>query len=184
MQEPAKMELCAAAGELRSAGDLVSRARGGDWQAFEQLYRTHVGRIHAICRRMTGSPQRAEELTQETFVRAWQGLATFRGEEAFQPWLRRVAVNLVVGEWRRRRRWREQSADDLPEGPARSGQPGLSLDLEQAIAALPERARAVFLLHDVEGYGHDEVAALLEIASGTSKAQLHRARRLLREALR
>lgn len=167
--------------------ELVERARQGDDTAFGALYREHAGRIHALCLRLEGDGGRADELTQDVFVRAWERLATFRGESAFSTWLHRLAVNLVLTDrrsaWRRARR--EFTAEDpgLYERPREGPGPGLSLDLDQAIAALPAGARAVFVLHDVEGYQHGEIATLMGVAEGTSKTQLFRARRLLRKAL-
>lgn len=180
------------AGQLRSAavhGDelLVRRAQQGEVGAFEGLYRTHVGRVYAVCRRMTADPALAEDLTQEAFVRAWEKLATFRGESALSTWLHRLAVNVVLGHFRAadRRGGRGVAEDraDPADAPAVTTHPGAALDLERAIARLPQRARTVFVLHDVEGYRHEEVAALAGMAVGTSKAQLSRARRLLREVL-
>ena len=167
--------------------DLVRRAASGEVGAYEQLYRAHVGRVHALCLRMARDRGQAEELTQDVFVRAWEKLHLFRGESAFSTWLHRLAVNVVVGAMRKRSRWRElfaSSADPaaLPEAPAIAPRTD-DLDLERAIARLPERARLVFVLHDVEGYKHAEIASLMGSAVGTSKAHLHRARRLLREGL-
>ena len=166
--------------------DLVGAARGGDRQAFEQLYRQHVGRVHALCLRLAADRDLAEQLTQDAFVLAWRKLPGFRGDSAFGTWLYRVAVNVVL-DWRRdqaRRHGREIGLDNLtelrPSPPARVGD---RLDLERAIAALPVGARTVFVLHEVEGYLVREVADLLAVAEGTVKAQLFRARRLLREAL-
>jgi RNA polymerase sigma-70 factor (ECF subfamily) len=162
----------------------VARARAGDLGAFEDLYRRHVRRVYATCLRMTADPALAEDHTQETFVRVWQKLHTFRGETGFPAWLGRVAVNVVISErrvgGRRARRERPLEAAPAPLAPEPRG---AGPDLEQAIAALPERARDVFVLHDVEGYRHDEIAGLLDVKVGTSKSQLHRARKLLREAL-
>jgi RNA polymerase sigma-70 factor (ECF subfamily) len=167
---------------------LVSRAQSGDFSAFEGLYHAHLNRIYAICMRMTGNPTRAEELTQETFVRAWQRLGQFRGEGGFGGWLRRLAINVVLGDSRAaaRRRRRESDPDAAtPLQPAEERRERVdSIDLEGAIASLPPRARQVFVLHDVEGYRHEEVARSLGVTVGTSKAQLHRARKLLREALK
>jgi len=167
--------------------DLVARAREGDFGAFEEIYRKHVGRVHGLCLRMTANADRAEELTQEAFTRAWLKLSTFRGDCAFPAWLHRVTVNVVIGDGRsRKRRWsREQPMGDVEElrRPSREKVSGLGMDLDRAIAGLPARARRVFVLHDVEGYKHQEIGRMLEIATGTSKAQLHRARKLLREAL-
>ena len=171
----------------RSAGGLVDRAAGGEIEAFEGLYRENVGRIYLLCLRMCGNPSLAEELTQEAFVRDWQKLGTFRGDSAFSTWLHRVAVNGVLGDRRstaRREARVKPAGDELPVNlSAPELVPGQALDLERSIAALPEGARAVFILHDVEGYRHKEIARLTGIAEGTSKAQLHRARKLLRKAL-
>jgi len=166
---------------------LVDRAARGEVDAFEELYREHVGRIYLLCLRMCGDRSAADELTQEVFVRAWQKLGTFRGESAFSTWLHRVAVNTVLGARRStaRRESRVRTVgDDLPLDLATTeSHPGQTLDLERSIAALPEGARTVFILHDVEGFRHAEIARLTGLAVGTSKAQLHRARRLLRKAL-
>jgi len=165
---------------------VVRRAREGDFAAFEELYRRNVGRVYGICLRLTADPAVAEELTQQAFVRAWRKLGSFRGDVEFPAWLGRLAVNVVLGERRQRNRRRERAFDDdaAAAEPETRAEPHEALDLERAIAALPDRARAVFVLHDVEGYHHEEIGRALGIASGTSKAQLHRARRLLREALR
>lgn len=166
---------------------LVRRAQDGDLRAFEQLYRDHVGHVFAICLRMAGNRRRAEELTQDSFVRAWETLGTFRGESAFSSWLHRVAVNVVLLALRSERRYssRVESTDDLTRHD-RSGNeslPGELADLENAIAQLPGQARIIFVLHDVEGYKHEEIAEFMGLSVGTSKAQLHRARRLLRKMI-
>lgn len=169
--------------------DLVRRAQQGDQAAFQDLYREHVGRVYALCLRLTADPTRAEELTQDAFVRAWERLATFRGDSAFGSWMYRLTINVVFLSRRteRRRTLRVFTSDDpavLEQAPGEPGRaPGLTYDLERAIAGLPAAAREVFVLHDVEGYRHEEIARLTGIAVGTSKAQLFRARRLLREAL-
>jgi RNA polymerase sigma-70 factor, ECF subfamily len=166
---------------------LVSRAREGNLAAFEALYRQHVRRVYALCLRLSGNAALAEELTQEAFVRAWKKLAQFRGESAFSTWLHPLAVNVALAE-RRSRRSRETHTfltEDVAayERPASSGDPEGRLDIERAVARLPAGARAVFVLHDIEGYRHDEIAGMTGVTVGTSKAQLHRARRLLRERL-
>jgi len=167
--------------------EVVRRAQAGDEAAFERLYRECAGRVYALCLRLTGSAADAEERTQDVFVRAWQRLGTFRGESAFSSWLHRLAVNVVLAERRasQRREQRVRPAEDPAalERPGRPATAGLGIDLERAIAALPEGAREVFVLHDIEGYRHEEIAVLAGIAEGTSKAQLFRARRLLREML-
>jgi len=170
--------------------ELVRRAQAGDRIAFEQLYRDNVGRVYALCFRMAGTADLAEELAQDVFVRAWQKLGSFRGESAFSSWLHPLTVNVALSERRSRRRRvaRVMTTDDLTafERPGPSAPfdgPAAGFDLERALATLPPGARAVFVLHDVEGYKHEEIAELTGVATGTSKAQLHRARRLLREAL-
>jgi DNA-directed RNA polymerase specialized sigma24 family protein len=159
----------------------VAAAAGGDRRAFERLYRRHGQRVFALCVRMTADRALAEELVQDVFVRVWHKLGTFRGDAAFSTWLHRVAVNVVLG----RPTPPAAAADDtaLAEAAARPVPVGDRLDLEAAIATLPEGARRVFVLHDVEGYTHEEIGGLLGITAGGSKAQLHRARLLLRTAL-
>ena len=168
--------------------DLIRRAQQGDRTAFEALYRAHAGRVYALCLRLTADRALAEERTQDAFVRAWERLATFRGESAFSSWLHRLTVNeVLLGRRAERRREQRVVTSDDPAALERPGgadpSPGSALDLERAVAALPAGAREVFVLHDVEGYRHEEIAELTGIAVGTSKAQLFRARRLLREAL-
>jgi RNA polymerase sigma-70 factor (ECF subfamily) len=183
-----------AAGDAVSVGSvaggepqLIRAAQAGDLAAFEALYRSTVGLIHALCLRMAGNAALAEELTQDVFVRAWRKLPSFRGESAFATWLTRLAVNVVLTERRDRGRRDARLAlsDDLdslaPAVPA--GHPGAALDLEKAIAGLPDQARRIFVLHDVEGWGHAEIARLTGLAVGTCKSHLHRARALLREVL-
>ena len=173
-----------------SLSDDVARAASGDRRAFERLYRAHVDRVFTLCTRMVGERQRAEELTQDVFVRVWEKLGQFRGESAFGTWLHRMAVNVVLNdrqaEQRRRSKYDDgiEDLDQLPHGDVRPlPVPGLSIDLEAAIATLPPGAKKVFVLHDVEGYTHEEIAGMLGVTAGGCKAQLHRARMLLREAL-
>ena len=166
---------------------LVCQAQGGDMHAFEQLYRGHVGRVYAVCLRMTANPTQAEEMAGRAFVTAWHKLSSFRSESAFGSWLHRIAVNTVLGELRaeNRRLQRVFPTDNLEamEVPHESVAPGTRLDVAEAIATLPPRARIVFVLHDVEGWPQAEIAEELGVAVGTVKAQLHRARKLLQEVL-
>ena len=178
---------------------LVERARSGDVDAFEVVYRREVGRVHALCLRMTADAGRARELTQSVFIRAWDRLGSFRGESLLSSWLHRIAVNEVLMEARtdKRRRARvilaedaaDGASDDAPDGaPAGQGitmpvDTETRIDLERAIAALPPGARTVFVLHDIEGYRHEEISRMTGSAEGTLRAQLHRARKLLMEAL-
>lgn len=167
--------------------DLV-RAQAGDHAAFEGLYREYAGRVYGLCLRISADRVRAEELTQDVFVRVWEKLPSFRGESAFSSWLFRLAVNVVLSQRRSDNR-RSRGAVELDdpdssfELEARAPVPGLTMDLDQAIARLPSGARAVFVLHEVEGYEHQEIAELTGIATGTSKAHLFRARKLLRKWL-
>ncbi|MDI9238664.1 sigma-70 family RNA polymerase sigma factor [Lysobacter sp. LF1] len=170
---------------------LVAAAARGEMGAFENLYRRHAGRVHGVIARLVGGAgARAEDLTQEAFVRAWQALPAFRFESAFSTWLHRLAVNTALMELRSRRS-RPQDEGDSDEdvfdllGSADSAghTTALSMDLERAVASLPPRARAVLVLYDVEGWKHEEIAAELGMAVGSSKAQLHRARTLLRARL-
>ena len=166
---------------------LVERAQNGDREAFEQIYRQQVGRIHALCWRLTGDADLAEELTQEAFVRAWRKLHLFSGRSALSTWLHRLTVNVVMADHRVHgvRRQRQSPLDDVQSERlvAKRETTGVGVDLERAIATLPPRARSVFVLHDVEGYAHSEIAEIAGMAIGTSKAHLHRARGLLREVL-
>jgi len=181
------LETVRAPASAEAMTDLVRLAQAGDGEAFGALYQAHVGRVHALCLRLAGDAHAAGELTQDVFVRAWEALPSFRGESALGSWLHRLAVNVFLGErrvtGRRERRVMGSGDPGALERPEERATPGARLDLERAIAGLPERARMVFVLHDVEGYQHGEIAAMAGIAEGTSKAQLFRARRLLREAL-
>lgn len=168
----------------------IEQARGGDVGAFGRLYREYEGRIYGLALRMLLDPARAEDATQEIFVRAWRKIDKFSGRSAFYTWLYRLAVNVVLNEIRRQ--GREPGPVDVDEGgldrlPGRDVAavtgPAVTLDLERAITALPRQSRLVFWLHDVEGYRHREIAEMLGIATGTSKAHLHRARLRLREEL-
>ena len=170
-----------------SEADLVRDAQRGDTAAFEELYRLHVSKIYGLCLRMCSNPAKAEDLTQEAFVRAWQKLGSFRRQSSFSTWLHRLAVNLVLGNLRSTGRWESSltAIDSLPEigdGGA-SAKPEIAVDLQRAISQLPPQARLVFVLHDIEGYKHREIAGLCDLAVGTSKAHLHRARKQLREVL-
>jgi RNA polymerase sigma-70 factor (ECF subfamily) len=159
---------------------LVVRAQGNDYRAYELLYQQHVGRVFALCRRLCGDRDMAEDLTQETFVLAWRKLSSFRGDSAFGSWLYRITTNTVLSYLRKNKNFiNSLDIADLPEA-GKSDDLLAQMGLEQAIGKLPDGARAVFVLYSVEGYRHDEIAGLLKIAQGSSKAQLHRARQLLR----
>lgn len=167
----------------------VEQAQRGDGFAFEQLYRKHRDRIYALCWRMCGGDRAlAEDMLQEAFVRAWNKLHLFRGESRFGTWLHRLCVNVILSDRRIRvkRLQREQALTADIERTLqgdRDVSAGLARDLEMAIARLPERARTVLVLYDIEGYRHQEIAELTGMAVGSSKAQLHRARKLVRDTL-
>jgi RNA polymerase sigma-70 factor (ECF subfamily) len=175
------------AGNVPLEGDRAdaARAASGDVQAYERLYRAHLARVYNLVRRMAG-PGEADELTQDVFVRAWQKLHLFRGDAAFSTWIHRVAVNVVL-EWLRSRRhekFRHQDPEAVFDVTAgRPDRPDAKLDFEAALEQLPAGAREIFVLHDVEGHKHVEIADMLGISPGTSKAQLHRARLLMRRFL-
>lgn len=168
--------------------EAVEAAVQGSVTAFETLYREHSGRVYGLCLRMTADRALSEDLTQETFIQAWRNLAHFQGRSGFGTWLHRIAVNAVLGNARRRRELlgvggtiEEELGDRLTDGAV--GEPGAVRDLERAIATLPPGARHVLVLAGVYGYSHEETSSMLGIAVGTCKAQLHRARQLLRERL-
>ena len=167
----------------------VESAQDGDRHAFEKLYRSHCGRIYAVCWRMCGCDAAlAEDMVQEAFVRAWNKLGLFRGDSKFGTWLHRLAVNVVLSDRRIRVKRLQREREMVGEVERtlmgdKDVSAGLRKDLEAAIAGLPERARTVLLLYDVEGYQHSEIAEMTGMAVGSSKAQLHRARKLVREIL-
>jgi RNA polymerase sigma-70 factor, ECF subfamily len=171
-----------------AALERIRRAQTGDVDAFELLYREHSPRIYALCLRLkAGDKSDATELLQDVFIKAWRRLATFRGDCAFVSWLHRLAVNTMLENARsdQRRTARVLPMEDTSRlaGAARSSGVESRMDIEGAIASLPKGARLAFVLHDVEGYQHQEIAEQLSVTVGTVKAQLHRARRLLRERL-
>lgn len=187
-EEPAVSELeTTDAIPLFDENDLVRKAQAGDAAAFERLYEMNVRRTYALCIRMVNDHRRAEELTQDIFVRAWEAINSFKFKSAFGTWLHRLGTNVVLGHLRteKRREGKVTPTDDLEafETGVRQSMPETKLDLERAIATLPDGAREVLILHDIEGYRYREIAEMTEIAEGTVKSQLNRARRLVREAL-
>lgn len=168
-------------------GALVERARAGDTRAFERLYREHTGRVYGLCLRMTREPHTAEDCTQETFINAWRALARFETRSSFGTWLHRIAVNVALAK--RRKSARDEPVPDV-DVEEEGAEPVWTLEtpvevreIEDAIGTLPQGARDVLVLHALYGYSHTEAAQMLGVAEGTCKAQLHRARKLLRERL-
>lgn len=164
----------------------IKRAKASDTRAFEALYRLHVDKVYGLCLRMTGNVSEAEDCVQEAFIQAWNKLAKFRGDSAFSTWLHRIAVNTVLGRMRKSKRERDrvQAAAEAAPPPVVIDDDGGLRDLSAAVARLPEGARHVFVLSAVFGYSHEEAGGMLGIAPGTSKAQLHRARKLLARQLK
>jgi RNA polymerase sigma-70 factor (ECF subfamily) len=160
-------------------------ALAGDARAFERIYRRHAARIHSLARRLLG-PEEADEATQDAFVRAWEKLSLFRGDALFGTWLYRLAINVMLGRRGSTARRQERFGGGDPSVLPLSGRRervDLKVDFERAVAELPAGARQVFVLHDVEGFTHEEIAAQLAVSVGTSKSQLHRARMTLRQYL-
>lgn len=181
-----------ASADVRSADlELAKRCRNGDAAAFEELYRTHAGRLYGLAFRMAGSAQEAEDLVQEMFLHAHRKLGTFRGESSLGTWLYRLGMNQCLDYLRGKQARMSQATDSLDAAGA--GEPAVPLsstpvaihrlDLERAILRLPDGCRAAFLLHDVEGFEHHEVASILGVSEGTSKSQVHKARMKLRTML-
>lgn len=175
--------------EVNDSADVASAA-AGDRRAFERLYKSHVDRVYSLCTRMCGNRVRGEELTQDVFVRVWEKLPQFRGDAQFSTWVHRVAVNMVLNDRKSEARMRKRMVEDhsdagetpLQRAPTTPGY-GDRMDIMTALDTLPPGARQIFVLHDIEGYKHEEIGEICGITSGGSKAQLHRARMLLREAL-
>ena len=163
----------------------IRRAQQSDSRAFERLYRMHIDKVYGLCLRMTGNVAEAEDCAQDAFIQAWNKLSKFRGDSAFATWLHRIAVNTVLGRMRKSKREQDriQVASEISPAPASIGDSGNLRDLSDAVDRLPEGARHVFVLSGIYGYSHEEASNMLGIAVGTSKAQLHRARRLLSQQL-
>ncbi|MGP8250409.1 MAG: RNA polymerase sigma factor [Terracidiphilus sp.] len=183
-------------GASSADADVLARAQAGDHQAFAQLYSLHKRRIYSLCLRMVGNVAEAEDLTQEAFLQLHRKIATFRGDSAFSTWLHRLAINVVLMQLRKKGLSLislDEAMEPSPEeGPGRSfgaPDPALSgaidrLALQRAVASLPAGYRLIFILHDIEGFEHNEIAAMLDCSIGNSKSQLHKARLKLRDALR
>ena len=165
---------------------LIRQAQRADTRAFEALYRLHIDKVYGICLRMTGNVSEAEDCAQEAFIQAWNKMDKFRGDSAFSTWLHRIAVNTVLGRIRKSKREQDriQAVTDTASPTVVTDDTGELRDLSDAVDRLPRGARNVFVLHAIYGYSHDEAGEMLGIAAGTSKAQLHRAKRLLAQQLK
>lgn len=169
-----------------SEDELILQAKIGSHAAFEALYRMHVGRVYGICVRILSDRSWAEEVTQKIFIHAWIKLNSFRGESRFSSWLYRIAINMVLDEMKAKRVRDDQIDCKIIPFATQHSEPvrNLRLDLNNAIDSLPRRARLIFVLHDLVGLTHEEIAEALNVEPGTCKAQLSRARRLLRGVLK
>ena len=165
---------------------LIKKSQRSDARAFEALYKLHIDRVYGICLRMTGNASEAEDCAQEAFIQAWNKMDKFRGDSAFSTWLHRIAVNSVLGRIRKAKREQDRitAVSDTALSTVATGETGEMKDLSEAVNRLPEGARNVFVLHAIYGYSHIETGEMLGIATGTSKAQLHRAKRLLAQQLK
>lgn len=165
---------------------LIKQAQRADARAFEALYKMHIDRVYGICLRMTGNVSEAEDCAQDAFIQAWNKMDKFRGDSAFSTWLHRIAVNSVLSRIRKAKREQDRitAVSDTGVATVTTGDTGELRDLSEAVDRLPEGARNVFVLHAIYGYSHDETGQMLGIATGTSKAQLHRAKRLMAQQLK
>jgi RNA polymerase sigma-70 factor (ECF subfamily) len=166
-----------------SESQLIARSQQGDHQAYEQLYRAHVGKVNAVCMRLCGQRELAEDLCQESFIRAWQKIDSFRGDSAFGSWLYRLTSNVVIGYLRQQNKWKMVSFDSQIHEATNgfSKMHDERLDLEKTLMRLPDQARVVVILYEYLGYRHHEISKLTGIAVGTSKSHLHRAKLLFKE---
>ena len=181
--------------EALSEAELLAQAQAGDHRAFAQLYSLHKKRIYSLCMRMVGNAAEAEDMTQEAFLQLHRKIATFRGDSAFSTWLHRLAINVVLMQLRKKGLSlisMDEAMEPDPQGSPSRGFGALDLSLsgsidrmalERAVSDLPAGYRLVFVLHDIEGYEHHEIASMLDCSVGNSKSQLHKARLTLREAL-
>jgi RNA polymerase sigma-70 factor (ECF subfamily) len=178
-----------------SEADAIERAKAGDAEAFEILYNLHKRRVYSLCLRMTANTAAAEDLTQEAFLQLYRKISTFRGESAFSTWLHRMAVNVVLMQLRKKGLAvvpldeTVETEEETPRKELGAVDPALAgsvdrLNLQRAVEALPPGYRTIFLLHDVEGYEHNEIAGMVGCSIGNSKSQLHKARMKLRELLK
>jgi len=156
----------------KSENELISKAKKGDKQAFRSLYDEHIGRVYALCYRLTGEKGMAEDASQEVFIQLWKKLGNFDGQSQFSTWLHSVTANITISYMRKQKGW-VQRMFNLENST--------DVDLEALVIRLPERARMVFVLHAIEGYRHEDIASMLNMAVGSSKAQFFRAKQLLKD---
>jgi RNA polymerase sigma-70 factor, ECF subfamily len=185
MQSDANKDFFIAGNTIDEDVELVRKSKKKDVASFEKLYRKYIGRIYSLSLRMSGDSRIADELSQEIFIRVWQKLELFEGRSSFYTWLHRLAVNFILNEQKSRSRHHKNELiiDDNILDSGEKNNIDVSIDLENAISTLPAGAKEVFILYDIQGFQHEEIANLQNISVGTSKSQLHRARKILREVL-
>lgn len=167
---------------LEEESQLVIRSQNGDQSAYEKLYRANVGKVYALCMRLCGRKELAEDLAQESFIRAWQKLGSFRGDSKFSSWLFRLTSNVVIGHLRKHSKWQEDSLDEASYDQTQSyDRPfGIHDEIDKSLRCLSDTARVVLIMHEYLGYQHNEISKITGMAVGTSKTHLHRARSTLK----
>jgi RNA polymerase sigma-70 factor (ECF subfamily) len=173
---------------LEEESQLVLRSQNGDQIAYEKLYRANIGKVFALCMRLCGQKELAEDLAQESFIRAWQKIASFRGDSKFSSWLFRLTSNVVIGHLRKNSKWQTDSLDEEDSYETAEWQQtqstdrpfGLNQEIDKALRCLSDSARVVLIMHEYLGYQHNEISAMTGMAVGTSKTHLHRARTTLK----
>ncbi|BFT31782.1 RNA polymerase sigma factor [Alteromonas sp. D210916BOD_24] len=167
----------------KSENELISSAKAGSKQAFKMLYDLHIGRVYALCYRLTGEKGMAEDASQEVFIQLWRKLDNFDGQSQFSTWLHSVTANVTISYMRKQKGWMQRifNVEESGLGDMAADGDSTEIDLEALIVRLPERARMVFVLHAIEGYRHEDIASMLNMAVGSSKAQFFRAKQLLKD---
>ena len=167
----------------KSEWDLIQSVQRGDRQAYQKLYQTYIGQVYALCMRLTGDKGMAEDATQEVFIQLWRKIGNYNGDSKFSTWLHSVTSNITISYIRKQKGWVQRMFNiedsEAMNAPAESSTD--SIDLDGYVSRLPERARIVFVLHAIEGYRHEDIASMMNMAVGSSKAQFHRAKQLLKE---
>jgi len=163
--------------------DLIQAVQDGDKQAYNRLYQQYIGQVYGLCFRLTGEKMLAEDASQEVFIQLWRKIGNFKGDSKFSTWLHTVTSNITISYIRKQKGWLQKmfNIEDSVAMNAEAEESSSSVDIECYVARLPERARIVFVLHAIEGYRHEEIATMTNMAVGSSKAQFHRAKQLLKE---
>jgi len=167
-----------------SDSELIAKCKSGNADAFKSLYEKYSGRVYAFTLRMCGNNDTANDLTQEVFIKVWEGIGSFKGDSAFYSWLHRICINAFLMKLRTDKNYEKKIAESANNALMLAyTNDDFSLDMEKALQKLPSQAKLIFILHEIEGYKHKEISQMLNIEEGTSKAHLHKARKILREEL-